>query len=239
MRAGCCVELVGCCLHTLYTAPLLHDPLRAGVRTLAACCACCAGFLLPLPGPGFPHHHHRTPSNTLTRFLRLACASHVCLPCCCRVLLSCCHVLLSRATVMYCCHVLLSCAAARLSKVDQERVFPNSVTFDSPHDQEAFVREWAQKRTGLACDFKVRTPTAAAGRSSRCSAAQLQQQQRQHRHSSRCSTRCSSCTKGGTHAVAPVAAAGVDTPGALHTRLSSRLCLRVSTGAVLPRALRA
>jgi hypothetical protein len=43
----------------------------------------------------------------------------------------------------------------RLSKVDQERVFPNSVTFDSPKDQEAFVREWAQKRTGLACDFKV------------------------------------------------------------------------------------
>lgn len=48
--------------------------------------------------------------------------------------------------------VLLS----RLSKPDQERVFPNSVTFDSPADQEAFVREWAQKRTGLACGFKVR-----------------------------------------------------------------------------------
>ncbi|WIA41577.1 hypothetical protein OEZ86_008941 [Tetradesmus obliquus] len=43
-----------------------------------------------------------------------------------------------------------------LSKPDQERVFPNSVTFDSPADQEAFVREWAQKRTGLACSFKVR-----------------------------------------------------------------------------------
>eukprot|EP00878_Enallax_costatus_P006400 GHUV01006711.1.p1 GENE.GHUV01006711.1~~GHUV01006711.1.p1 ORF type:complete len:626 (+),score=203.50 GHUV01006711.1:144-2021(+) len=43
-----------------------------------------------------------------------------------------------------------------LSKPDQERVFPNSVTFDSPADQEAFVREWAQKRTGLACGFKVR-----------------------------------------------------------------------------------
>ena len=35
-------------------------------------------------------------------------------------------------------------------------MFPNSVTFDSPADQEAFVREWAQKRTGLACGFKVR-----------------------------------------------------------------------------------
>eukprot|EP00775_Hariotina_reticulata_P013587 gene13587-13712_t len=43
-----------------------------------------------------------------------------------------------------------------LSKMDQERVFPNSIAFDSPADQEAFVREWAQKRTGLACDFKVR-----------------------------------------------------------------------------------
>eukprot|EP00882_Tetradesmus_deserticola_P010522 GHRQ01011114.1.p1 GENE.GHRQ01011114.1~~GHRQ01011114.1.p1 ORF type:complete len:512 (+),score=294.09 GHRQ01011114.1:159-1538(+) len=43
-----------------------------------------------------------------------------------------------------------------LSKPDQERVFPNSVTFESPADQEAFVREWAQKRTGLACSFKVR-----------------------------------------------------------------------------------
>jgi hypothetical protein len=44
----------------------------------------------------------------------------------------------------------------RLSKTDQERVFPNSVTFECPEDQEAFVREWAQKRTGLACDFKVK-----------------------------------------------------------------------------------
>jgi hypothetical protein len=46
--------------------------------------------------------------------------------------------------------------AHRLSKPDQERVFPNSVSFDCPEDQEAFVREWAQKRTGLACDFKVK-----------------------------------------------------------------------------------
>lgn len=42
-----------------------------------------------------------------------------------------------------------------LSKTDQERVFPNSVTFETPEDQEAFVREWAQKRTGLACNFKI------------------------------------------------------------------------------------
>lgn len=42
-----------------------------------------------------------------------------------------------------------------LSKLDQERVFPNSVTFETPEDQEAFVREWAQKRTGFACNFKI------------------------------------------------------------------------------------
>jgi digalactosyldiacylglycerol synthase len=42
-----------------------------------------------------------------------------------------------------------------LSPSDQSRVFPNNTHFDSPEQQEAFVREWAQKRTGLACDFKV------------------------------------------------------------------------------------
>ncbi|KAF8056763.1 DGD1 [Scenedesmus sp. PABB004] len=43
-----------------------------------------------------------------------------------------------------------------LSRPDQQLVLPNTVTFDSPADQEAFVGEWAQKRTGLACGFKVR-----------------------------------------------------------------------------------
>jgi len=27
--------------------------------------------------------------------------------------------------------------------------------FDTPEQQESFVREWAQKRTGLDCNFKV------------------------------------------------------------------------------------
>jgi hypothetical protein len=62
------------------------------------------------------------------------------------------HCCLLAETVLLCC---LAASCCRLSKVDQERVFPNSVTFDSPQDQEAFVKEWAQKRTGLACDFKV------------------------------------------------------------------------------------
>jgi hypothetical protein len=68
---------------------------------------------------------------------------------------------ISRLTASAAYRLALSCSpcwavACRLSKLDQERVFPNSIAFDSPADQEAFVREWAQKRTGLACDFKVR-----------------------------------------------------------------------------------
>jgi hypothetical protein len=43
-----------------------------------------------------------------------------------------------------------------LNKSDQERVFPGAVTFESPDDQEAFVKEWAQKRTGLPCNFAVK-----------------------------------------------------------------------------------
>lgn len=37
----------------------------------------------------------------------------------------------------------------------QERVFPNNLTFESPEAQELYIREWARKRTGLDCDFKV------------------------------------------------------------------------------------
>lgn len=29
------------------------------------------------------------------------------------------------------------------------------MSFDTPEAQEQFVREWAQKRTGLDCNFKV------------------------------------------------------------------------------------
>ena len=42
-----------------------------------------------------------------------------------------------------------------LSPADQQRVFPANVTFQTPEDQEAYVREWAKRRTGLACNFKV------------------------------------------------------------------------------------
>ncbi|GIL64495.1 hypothetical protein Vafri_18391 [Volvox africanus] len=42
-----------------------------------------------------------------------------------------------------------------LSKADQERVFPADVTFETPEEQEDFVRQWARNRTGLECNFKV------------------------------------------------------------------------------------
>lgn len=42
-----------------------------------------------------------------------------------------------------------------LSKLDQAKVFPNGITFDSPEDQEVFVRNWVQKRTGRPSNFKV------------------------------------------------------------------------------------
>ncbi|GLC35497.1 hypothetical protein PLESTB_000201000 [Pleodorina starrii] len=42
-----------------------------------------------------------------------------------------------------------------LSKADQQRVFPADVTFETPEEQEEFVRQWARNRTGLECNFKV------------------------------------------------------------------------------------
>eukprot|EP00798_Chlamydomonas_sp_ICE-L_P005865 gene5865-6158_t len=38
-----------------------------------------------------------------------------------------------------------------LSKIDQDRVFPSNTSFETPEQQEVFVREWARKRTGLDC----------------------------------------------------------------------------------------
>lgn len=41
-----------------------------------------------------------------------------------------------------------------LAPPDQAVVF-NNISFDTPEQQENYVRAWARKRTGLPCDFKV------------------------------------------------------------------------------------
>jgi hypothetical protein len=45
-----------------------------------------------------------------------------------------------------------------LAPADQAKVFPNNLKFDTPADQEKYVREWAAKRTGFDCNFKVLMP---------------------------------------------------------------------------------
>jgi digalactosyldiacylglycerol synthase len=42
-----------------------------------------------------------------------------------------------------------------LAPADQARVFPGGVTFATPAAQEAWVREWAAKRTGFAAPFNL------------------------------------------------------------------------------------
>ena len=42
-----------------------------------------------------------------------------------------------------------------LAKSDQKAVFPNGMTFDTPEEQEDYVRKWAEKRTGFESNFKV------------------------------------------------------------------------------------
>jgi digalactosyldiacylglycerol synthase len=42
-----------------------------------------------------------------------------------------------------------------LSKSDQHKIFPNATTFDTPEQQEEYVREWARNRTGVDANFKV------------------------------------------------------------------------------------
>ena len=42
-----------------------------------------------------------------------------------------------------------------LAKHDQRAVFPDGKTFETPEQQEAYVREWAQKRTGFKSSFRV------------------------------------------------------------------------------------
>lgn len=43
-----------------------------------------------------------------------------------------------------------------LAAADQHMVFPNNTGFETPEQQEEYVRGWARKRTGLPCNFKIK-----------------------------------------------------------------------------------
>lgn len=42
-----------------------------------------------------------------------------------------------------------------LAVSDQALIFPNARTFEEPAEQEACMREWIRKRTGLSPDFEI------------------------------------------------------------------------------------
>ncbi|CAL0310008.1 unnamed protein product [Lupinus luteus] len=42
-----------------------------------------------------------------------------------------------------------------LCKSDQELVYPSNVTFTSPEEQEAYIRNWLEERVGFKADFKI------------------------------------------------------------------------------------
>ncbi|XP_043699263.1 digalactosyldiacylglycerol synthase 1, chloroplastic-like isoform X2 [Telopea speciosissima] len=42
-----------------------------------------------------------------------------------------------------------------LCKSDQELVYPNSLVFSSPEEQETYIRNWLEERVGFKADFKI------------------------------------------------------------------------------------
>jgi len=42
-----------------------------------------------------------------------------------------------------------------LCKSDQELVYPNSMTFSSPEEQETYIRNWLEERLGFESNFKI------------------------------------------------------------------------------------
>ncbi|CAN6454011.1 unnamed protein product [Victoria cruziana] len=40
-----------------------------------------------------------------------------------------------------------------LSLKDQRVVYPNNITFNSPNEQEIYIRQWLEERTGFASGF--------------------------------------------------------------------------------------
>lgn len=43
-----------------------------------------------------------------------------------------------------------------LSKADQELVYPNKLKFETPAEQEVYVRDWLEQRVGFKTNFKIR-----------------------------------------------------------------------------------
>lgn len=43
-----------------------------------------------------------------------------------------------------------------LPLIDQEHLFPNNITFNSHLEQENYVRQWVEERTGFASNFSIR-----------------------------------------------------------------------------------
>jgi hypothetical protein len=43
-----------------------------------------------------------------------------------------------------------------LSKADQELVYPNKLKFETPAEQELYVRDWLEQRVGFKTNFKIR-----------------------------------------------------------------------------------
>jgi digalactosyldiacylglycerol synthase len=42
-----------------------------------------------------------------------------------------------------------------LCKSDQELVYPNSMTFSSPEEQETYIRNWLEERLGFESNLKI------------------------------------------------------------------------------------
>ncbi len=62
--------------------------------------------------------------------------------------------------MIYCAHkevclVQVTLCIPWLAPPDQAVVF-NNIAFETPEQQEEYVREWARKRTGLPCDFHIK-----------------------------------------------------------------------------------
>lgn len=43
-----------------------------------------------------------------------------------------------------------------LSKEDQEKVYPNHISFESTHEQEEYVRNWVERRVGFKPEIQIR-----------------------------------------------------------------------------------